>query len=171
MTSLNLKCTTGRTRAPNDKSKESDRNTHLRSTEDFKWESVPVLVYKEDASHFKDITRQVLFDGDPRLPCQLRYFEIADGGHSTLERHEHLHVVMIIRGSGKALVGDSILHLEYMDVVRIPALTWHQFRATDGLPFGFLCIVNTDRDKPSLPDVEALDLLRRDPHVAEFIRP
>ena len=35
---------------------------------------------------------------DDALACELRYFEIAPGGHSTLERHDHLHSVMIIRG-------------------------------------------------------------------------
>ena len=42
-----------------------------------RWESVPVLSYKEEGSIFKDVTRQVLFDGGPELPCQLRYFEVA----------------------------------------------------------------------------------------------
>jgi hypothetical protein len=49
---------------------------------------VDVLAYKQEgAAPFKDVTRQVLFDStDP--PAQLRYFEVAPGGHTTLERHE-----------------------------------------------------------------------------------
>src|SRR4051812_24336988 len=91
--------------------------------DDFNWESVPVLAYKEDGNHFRSITRQVLFDGDPALPCQWRYFEIGEGGNSTLERHEHIHVVMIIRGKGKALLGEKIVLLQSFDVVQIPSLT------------------------------------------------
>ncbi len=138
--------------------------------DEFNWESVPVLAYKEDGNHFRSITRQVLFDGDPKLPCQWRYFEIGAGGNSTLERHEHIHVVMIIRGKGQALLGEEIVALNTFDVVKIPSFTWHQFRATQGEPFGFLCLVNTERDRPELPDAPTLEELRRDPQIAEFIR-
>ncbi len=142
----------------------------VRARDDFRWESVPVLAYKETGRHFRNITRQILFDGDPALPVQWRYFEIADGGHSTLERHDHLHVVMIIRGVGQALVGDRVLDVGLHDVVRIPAMTWHQFRATAGAPLGFLCVVHIERDRPILPDDAAIAELRANPRVAEFIR-
>jgi hypothetical protein len=62
----------------------------------FHWDGVDVLAYKQDgAAPFKDVTRQVLFDG-AGIPGQLRYFEVAPGGYSTLERHEHMHAVVII---------------------------------------------------------------------------
>jgi hypothetical protein len=35
---------------------------------------------------------------------------------------------------------------------------------------GFLCLVHADRDRPQLPDRAALDELRADPRVAEFVR-
>jgi len=136
----------------------------------FKWESVPILKYKEEDSHFKNITRQVLFEGDPLLPVQWRYFEIDSEGNSTLERHEHIHVVMIIRGSGNALLGNQIVELNCFDVLQIPSYTWHQFRATNNEPLGFLCLVNKERDKPQLPNAENLEELRSDPQIAEFIR-
>ncbi len=53
------------------------------------------------------MTRQVLFD-DPSMATQLRYFEVAPGGWTTLERHEHVHNVMVIRGKGRCLVGDKV---------------------------------------------------------------
>src|SRR5258708_4992748 len=63
-----------------------------------RWREVDVLEYKREGSApFQDVTRQVLFD-DPALGCQLRYFEVAPGGHTTLERHEHAHAVIIERG-------------------------------------------------------------------------
>ena len=49
-------------------------------------------------------------------------------------------------------------------------MTWHQFRAADDEPLGFLCLVNTDRDRPALPTEADLADLRRDPTVAAFIR-
>jgi S-methyl-1-thioxylulose 5-phosphate methylthiotransferase len=121
---------------------------------DFRWQGVDVLAYKQEGSApFKDVTRQVLFEGQG-LPAQLRYFEVAPGGHTTLERHEHVHSVMVIRGRGRCLVGDKAWELEANDLVSVPPMTWHQFRAADDAPLGFLCMVPTERDRPQLPSEE-----------------
>jgi len=134
------------------------------------WEDVPELAYKEDGTHFKKITRRTLFEGNEYLSGELRYFEIAPGGYSTLERHEHLHVVMILRGHGSALVGNTIHILSLHDVVTIDPWVWHQFRATDNVTFGFLCLVNSVRDRPSRPDAEALAKLCSNQRIADFIK-
>ena len=135
-----------------------------------RWDEVAVMAYKEEGSApFKDITRQTLFD-DPDLKCQVRYFEMAAGGHSTLERHEHVHAVMILRGEGHAMVGTRIFAVKERDLVNIPGMTWHQFRATGDAPMGFLCVVNQERDKPQLPSEEDLRGMRTDASVAGFIR-
>jgi quercetin dioxygenase-like cupin family protein len=139
-------------------------------TAEGRWEGVEEMRYKvEGSAPFRDITRQVLF-GDPALACELRYFEMAPGGYSTLERHEHAHAVMIQRGAGRVLVGDRVFDVREHDLVHIPALTWHQFRAPDDAVFGFLCMVNAERDRPQLPTAADLAALRRDPDVAAFIR-
>jgi quercetin dioxygenase-like cupin family protein len=144
--------------------------TTVKHTGLFKWERSDVLRYKEKGNHFKDITRQLLYPGHPELPVQMRYFEIAPGGHSTLERHQHVHMVMVIRGSGEVLVGDEIQKLESFDLVEIPPKTWHQFRATAGETFGFLCLVRVDRDRPELPNTDELARLKEDPGISGFIR-
>jgi mannose-6-phosphate isomerase-like protein (cupin superfamily) len=100
---------------------------------------------------------------------ELRYFEVAPGGFSTLERHEHLHAVLILRGRGQCLVGDEVRPIETRDLVTVPALTWHQFRATTNEPLGFLCMVNAARDKPQLPSPEDLAKLREEPAIAAFL--
>ncbi len=142
----------------------------VRHTADGRWESVPVLNYKEEGTHFSKITRQVLFEGEPELPCQLRYFEIAPGGHSSLEHHRHLHVVFILRGEGEVLIGNEVHRVGEKDVLTIPRLAWHQFQADRGGPLGFLCLVNAERDRPSLPTEEELKSLRSDPRLAAFIK-
>ncbi|HEY4997887.1 MAG TPA: cupin domain-containing protein [Usitatibacter sp.] len=122
-----------------------------RHSGDYRWQGVDVLAYKQDgAAPFKDVTRQVLFEGK-ELPAQLRYFEVAPGGHTTLERHEHVHSVMVIRGKGQCLVGDKAYDLEMHDLVSVPPMTWHQFLAAKDEPLGFLCLVAADRDRPELP--------------------
>jgi quercetin dioxygenase-like cupin family protein len=135
----------------------------------FRWDGVDLLAYKEeDSAPFKAITRQILFQ-QPELECELRYFEMQPGGHSTLERHEHVHAVMIFRGSGKCLVGGEVRDVTAPDLVFVPPMTWHQFRATSGEPFGFLCMVNVRRDKPQLPSEDDISKLKGDPAIANFL--
>ena len=148
----------------------TDQRTLFRQFRDYRWESVASQPYKEDgAAPFKTIARQVLF-ADAQLDCELRYFEIAAEGYSTLERHEHMHAVLILRGRGHCLVGREIKAVETRDLVTVPALTWHQFRATQGEPLGFLCMVNAERDKPQLPSAQELARLKADPAIAAFLR-
>lgn len=142
----------------------------IRHSGGYKWEDIPVLAYKEEGDYFKSITRQVLLDGVEELPCQLRYFEVAPGGYSTLEHHQHVHFVVIFRGEGDALLGDRVVHVQEKDVIQIPSLTWHQFRATGNVPLGFLCLVKVERDKPILPTEEDLKQLKQDAEIAAFIR-
>ena len=140
-----------------------------RFHDDFGWDQVPLLPYKEDATTpFKAISRQLLFT-DAALGCELRYFEMAPGGYSTLERHEHVHAVMILRGEGRCLLGDRVNPVRAFDLVRIPSWTWHQFRARPDAPLGFLCMVNAARDKPRLPDADELAALGANPEVAAFL--
>jgi mannose-6-phosphate isomerase-like protein (cupin superfamily) len=147
------------------------RETEIhRKAKGYRWEGVEELPYKEDGrALFKSITRQVLF-ADPQLDGELRYFEMAPGGFSTLERHEHMHAVLILRGRGHCLVGEEVRAVEIRDLVTVPAMTWHQFRATRGEPLGFLCMVNSARDKPQLPSPEDLAKLERNAKIAAFLR-
>ena len=136
----------------------------------YRWGGVELHAYKQEGSApFRDITRQTLFR-DEKLAGELRYFEIAPGGHSTLERHEHLHAVMVLRGKGRCLVGEEVREIGPLDLVSIPAMTWHQFRADSGEPLGFLCMVDAIRDKPQLPNEADLAALSANPEIAAFLR-
>ena len=129
-----------------------------------------MLRYKPDGDAFRDVTRQVLFGEAEGLPCELRYFEVDPGGHTTLERHEHPHAVLVLRGQGRVLVGEEIFEVRDHDLVRVPSQTWHQFRASKEGPLGFLCLVSCERDRPVRPSAEELALLRESREVARFIR-
>ncbi len=143
--------------------------TFRAARENFRWDDVAELAYKQDGSApFKDISRQVLFE-EPSLGCQLRYFEMKPAGYSTLERHEHVHAVMILRGHGTCLVGNEVRRVKPHDLVTIPPMTWHQFRADPGEAMGFLCMVNQTRDKPQLPTADEVEALRKNPHIAAFL--
>jgi quercetin dioxygenase-like cupin family protein len=140
-----------------------------RKARSYRWEGVQELPYKEDnRALFSSITRQVLFS-DPALHSELRYFEVAAGGFSTLERHEHMHAVLVLRGRGHCLVGGEVRRIELRDLITVPPMTWHQFRATANEPLGFLCMVNAARDKPQLPSEQDLARMRSDARIAAFL--
>ena len=148
---------------------EPERTPHRAATAEFGWDQVELRPYKEDErALYKTITRQILFS-DPNMAGELRYFEVAPGGFSTLERHEHMHGVLILRGSGHCLVGDDVKSLGTNDPVTIAPMTWHQFRATKGEPLGFLCMVNAERDRPQLPGADDVARLRQNPAIAAFL--
>ena len=135
---------------------------------DYRWDGVELLRYKDEGSvPFRDVTRQTLFRR-PDMRGELRYFEIAPAGYSTLERHEHVHAVMILRGAGQVLVGQQVFQVSTFDLVTVPPLTWHQFRAGANSPLGFLCMVDAERDKPQLPSGRDLEEMRANLAVARF---
>jgi mannose-6-phosphate isomerase-like protein (cupin superfamily) len=143
---------------------------HRRAQADYGWDGVERVAYKQDErAIYQSISRQVLFC-DPNLNAELRYFEVGPGGFSTLERHQHVHAVLVLRGRGHCLVGNVVSQLEPYDLVSVPPLAWHQFRATLGEPLGFVCMVNAERDRPQLPSPDDLARLGAIAEVAAFLR-
>ena len=151
---------------------EEFKPIHLTQDSPYCWSGVEELVYKVEngSATFKDVTRRRLFSEGAPSGMELRYFEVAPGGHTTLEKHEHIHLVIPIRGSGRCLVGDRVVDLRVNDLVHVPSWAWHQFRASESDYLGFLCLVTVERDRPTLPNEEELAQLRANPTVAEFIR-
>ena len=146
-----------------------DKPKPIRRFQDYRWEDTDLLAYKEEGTApFKAITRQTLFR-DPALRAELRYFEVAPGGYSTLERHEHMHAVLILRGRGECLIGEEVRNINTNDLVTIASWTWHQFRAASDSHLGFLCMVNVERDKPVQPTDEDRKALESTPAVAAFL--
>jgi mannose-6-phosphate isomerase-like protein (cupin superfamily) len=144
----------------------------IKRNDDFTWQGVDLHPYKEEGgTHFKSITRQTLMRGQEDLNVEFRYFEMQPDGYSTLERHEHQHMVMILRGSGQVMVGGVITDIRERDVVHIPPMTWHQFRANNGDHLGFLCVVCNERDKPQRPlNAEEAEPICTCDEVRAFIR-
>jgi len=145
-------------------------SAHVRQIEPFRWEGVEVKPYKNDGTHFDGVTRQLLFPGGDGLACELRYFEVGPGGWSSLERHQHAHAVMIVRGRGRVLIGDRVIDAATHDLIRVPPLTWHQFQPAGAEPLGFLCMADCERDRPERPGPDALAALRAHPDIAAFIK-
>ncbi|HYT90957.1 MAG TPA: cupin domain-containing protein [Gemmataceae bacterium] len=124
----------------------------LRFRPDFRWDGVAVADYKDPAEHWRGIARMCLVgESGESTRFQLRYFEIAPGGFSSFESHAHEHAVFVLRGRGEVQLGEVLERVGFGDVVYVAPHAPHQFRnpSTDE-PFGFLCVVDAERDRPTL---------------------
>jgi len=132
------------------KSTGGARNRIYRHRGDFTWSGIRTEKYKASTEKdWADIIRRVLIGnhGEETL-FHVRYFEIAPGGYSSLERHRHEHVVIVVRGRGKVRLGRRSEEVGFLDTVFIKPDTPHQLLNPFSEPFGFICIVNAERDRP-----------------------
>lgn len=121
--------------------------------EDFRWQGREVQAYKPAGSDdFRGIVRQELVGPfGEETAFDLRYFEIAPGGYSSLEKHVHEHVVIGVRGIGLLEKGGREFPLRPNDIAYVRPLEAHQLRNVGDEPFGFYCIVDHKRDRPRKP--------------------
>lgn len=142
----------------------------------FAWDGITPTVYKlgGDAARgagWKDVVRHTLTGGGVEpMAFQLRYFEIGPGGYSSLEKHAHVHAVIVLRGTGTAVVGREVFDLAPFDLVYVPSNTPHQFINNGPEPFGFLCPVDVDRDLPQPLREDELRALLAEPRVRQAVR-
>ncbi len=135
----------------------------------FEWERVERRPYKSapEAARgmgFSGVTRHTLARPE-ELPAafELRYFEFTKGGYSSLEKHRHTHFVIVLRGEGRALVGERVIECRPFDAIYVPPLAPHRWVNAGDEPFGFLCPVDRDRDRPQPLDDGEWEALSADP--------
>jgi|TARA_B110000879_G_scaffold212368_1_gene308312 ribulose-bisphosphate carboxylase large chain len=116
---------------------------------DFDWQDRPAILYKKDQTlPFSGVKRVELIGKQDEACCfDLRYFEIEAGGYSSLERHQHSHIIIGARGRGKVLVAEENYYLSAHDVIYIKPNTAHQIHNHEDKPLGFYCIVDRNRDQ------------------------
>lgn len=128
-----------------------------RFDESYTWSGVKKEAYKKPAhgsarksdDSWADVVRHTLIGAKGEATdFHLRYFEVAPGGMTSLERHEHEHVVVGVRGEGSCLVRKKEYDIGFMDVIYIPPDAPHQLKNGGRAPFGFFCIVDAERDRP-----------------------
>lgn len=136
----------------------------------FAWDAVARQPYKAEGAGFAGVDRHVLFGPGDSTTFHVRYFELAPGGYSSLEKHQHAHAVICARGRGLAVVGTEVRPMNLMDAVYVSPMTPHQFINESDEPFGFFCIVDADRDRPQPVSREELAELQANPDVARAIR-
>lgn len=146
---------------------EAPASRVLHFAEGFRWEGVEAEAYKSPANHWCGIRRLRLIGGHGETTkFQMRYFEIEPGGFSSFEHHAHEHAVFVLRGRGEVQLGGAVHPLGYGDVVYVGPHEPHQFRNTSGEAFGFLCVVDAERDRP-VPLCDAQPAPARAPITSE----
>lgn len=123
---------------------------HIPFQDDYQWEGRDPTAYKP--SHelpFRNVSRvELIGRTGEETAFDLRYFQIEPGGFTSLEKHEHTHTVICVRGAGTLRNGDKEFDLKQLDVAYVPPLAVHQLRNDSDEPFGFFCIVDRERDRP-----------------------
>jgi len=123
-----------------------------RRQADFRWSGVRTERYKDPDGSWSGVLRRTLLDGrrGEKTKFHLRYFEVAPGGRTSFERHRHEHVVVAVRGRGRCVVKRKAYDLRAMDVMYIPPEAPHRLENPHRTPFGFLCVVDAERDRPTV---------------------
>jgi mannose-6-phosphate isomerase-like protein (cupin superfamily) len=147
----------------------SDEKTYLQF-ENFRWHGVAPISYKEGTRTFQGVTRQNIISAREGLDFEVRYFECELEGFTTLEKHEHIHIVMIARGTGRIVIGERLCSALPFDFFVIPSWMPHQLINAGHEPFGFFCSVNARRDKFCLLSKEEIAALRRNEEMSAIIR-
>jgi quercetin dioxygenase-like cupin family protein len=114
------------------------------------WPATPPQLYKVGGEAFCEVNRRVLLGpavGDA-LAFEVRYFEVAPGGWTSFEHHEHPHAVLVLAGRGEVRLPDGSQPIAPFDVVYVAPGEPHQFRADAAERLGILCIVDAERDRP-----------------------
>jgi ribulose-bisphosphate carboxylase large chain len=119
----------------------------------FRWDGRSPTAYKQNAElPFAGVSRtELIGTSGERTAFDVRYFEIAAGGYSSREKHGHTHVIIGLRGVGELQLTDRVIPVAPHDIAYVAPWEVHQLKTVGAEPFGFLCIVDHDRDRPQAP--------------------
>ena len=131
--------------------RRSNKTAFYRHKGNFEWSGVKDEAYKDKGVEWSNIIRRVLIGAHGEsAKFHVRYFEILPKGNSSLELHRHEHVVIGVKGKGEVLTGKTKRTMGFMDTLYISPGTVHRLSNPYHEPFGFLCIVNSRRDRPKV---------------------
>jgi S-methyl-1-thioxylulose 5-phosphate methylthiotransferase len=106
-----------------------------RRLPDGSWDGVATRPYGTNLRRY-----ELIGPADGAAHYRVRYFEVPPGAHTTLERHEHDHGVVIQAGRARVTLGDDVHELEPGDVVYVAGGELHCFEALGDEPLGFICV-------------------------------
>lgn len=97
-------------------------------------------------------TREVLISSEEGPNFALRKFSMEAGGGMPKHTNTVEHEQYVLRGSAEVGIGDEVFTVSAGDSVYIPKEVPHWYKASDGEPFEFLCIVPNGPDKITIID-------------------
>ncbi len=122
-----------------------------------RWPELAVRRYRE-SEEGSAVTRRLLVGAeDSGLSAELRFFEVAAGETTRFERHEHAHAVVVLAGRGQVQLVEALHPVEPFDLVYVAPHTPHRFLAAADEPLGFLCLVDSERDRPEELDAHGVE--------------
>lgn len=140
---------------------------------DFNWDSIVRIEYKnpdKDKNTFFNVTRQNIITDKYGVNFEVRYFECGQSGYTTLEKHEHIHIVLTARGNGKIIIGNQIFNAQPFDIFVIYNWMPHQLINNGDEPFGFFCSVNAIRDTYQLLKKEEIMELKKNQEIEKYLQ-
>jgi quercetin dioxygenase-like cupin family protein len=112
-----------------------------------RWEGVQPAEYRKPGEDVARVVRMALAgESGEKMGFEVHYLEIAPGGSTALERHQHEHVVVVLRGHGRVRLGTEVHAIGCGDSLYVAPAEVHQFENDADEPFGFLCVVDAVRD-------------------------
>ena len=117
----------------------------------YSWQGRECVEYKRTNDiPFKGVRRvELIGKQGEQTRFDLRYFEIEPGGFSSKEQHKHTHVIIVARGCGEIMIEDKRYQASEDDILYIKPMAKHQLSNNSNEPFGFYCIVDHERDRPT----------------------
>lgn len=162
---------TPRARFPSGGEAPSAESRCYKFRSDYRWEGVPTRPYKDVPADWAQAVRCVLIGaGQEATDFHLRYFELAPGGYTSLEKHDHAHVIVAVRGKGIVVAAPHRFDVVPLDTVYIAPEAPHQIINAGQEPFGFLCIVDAVRDRPRALSSGEVSRLMENPALRDLIR-
>ena len=109
----------------------------------YAWEGVqPVTINTDEV---QGIFKHILIGPDDGAPnFIIRYFQVPVGSQTFNHQHAHEHGMLILHGSAKIQLGESLHELNPLDSVFVSCDDMHQVINTGDEPLGFLCVIPRD---------------------------
>lgn len=95
----------------------------------------------------RDVVKRVLVSPDDGWNgWVMRLFDVGPGGHTPRHAHPWPHINFVASGKGELYLDGDLYPLAPGSYACVPSEHEHQFRAAEGEPLSFICIVPADAD-------------------------
>lgn len=120
------------------------------------WDGVRATIEHDDSGRPTGVTRRILA-APSHASFDIRYFELEPGAEIDLGTHAHTRIMIGQRGHGRIRIAEEELGLGYGDVAHIERGESCRLSNPSPEPFGFICVMSTERGQDILLEVDRAD--------------